>query len=262
MRVETSVEKCVHAFTLAEVLITLGIIGIVAAMTLPSLIANHRKQVMLTKVKHTYNILSNALERAKVDYGTDINSGYIPTDGSTRERSMFFAETYMLPYLTTTNYCGDKYEGLYCTVQTKELGLTSTRFYLGPANANANANAGTAFMLNNGTIVYVQVGRGNGAEAAETSRIWMVYDIDGPQGYNMLGYDTFFIELGGMEGANKRNSADRNKLLPYGYSTSYNCAHYVSEANHACNPKATNPGSWCLAYIVCNGWNLGDKYPW
>lgn len=32
------------AFTLAEVLITLGIIGIVAALTMPSLIANYKKQ--------------------------------------------------------------------------------------------------------------------------------------------------------------------------------------------------------------------------
>ena len=32
------------AFTLAEVLITLGIIGIVAAMTLPTLIASYNKQ--------------------------------------------------------------------------------------------------------------------------------------------------------------------------------------------------------------------------
>ena len=39
------------AFTLAEVLITLGIIGVVAAMTLPSLIANHQKQVYVTGLK-------------------------------------------------------------------------------------------------------------------------------------------------------------------------------------------------------------------
>lgn len=32
------------AFTLAEVLITLGIIGIVAAMTIPTLITNHQKR--------------------------------------------------------------------------------------------------------------------------------------------------------------------------------------------------------------------------
>ncbi len=33
------------AFTLAEVLITLGIIGIVAALTMPSLIANYKRQI-------------------------------------------------------------------------------------------------------------------------------------------------------------------------------------------------------------------------
>lgn len=39
------------AFTLAEVLITLGIIGVVAALTMPSLIQNHKKQTTLSKLK-------------------------------------------------------------------------------------------------------------------------------------------------------------------------------------------------------------------
>lgn len=39
-----------NGFTLAEVLITLGIIGVVAAMTLPGLIAKHRKTVIETKL--------------------------------------------------------------------------------------------------------------------------------------------------------------------------------------------------------------------
>ena len=37
------------AFTLAEVLITLGIIGVVAALTMPSLIAHYRKQEIETR---------------------------------------------------------------------------------------------------------------------------------------------------------------------------------------------------------------------
>ena len=45
-------------FTLAEVLITLGIIGIVAAMTMPALIANHQKQVAATAVKKMYSQLN------------------------------------------------------------------------------------------------------------------------------------------------------------------------------------------------------------
>ena len=47
------------AFTLAEVLITLGIIGIVAALTMPSLMANYRKKVYVTQLKRVVNVLSN-----------------------------------------------------------------------------------------------------------------------------------------------------------------------------------------------------------
>ena len=38
-------------FTLAEVLITLAIIGVVAVMTIPTLIANYQKKATATKVK-------------------------------------------------------------------------------------------------------------------------------------------------------------------------------------------------------------------
>ncbi len=50
------------AFTLAEVLITLGIIGVVAAMTIPTLIANYREKVMVTKVKQGHSLLMNAIQ--------------------------------------------------------------------------------------------------------------------------------------------------------------------------------------------------------
>ena len=49
------------AFTLAEVLITLAIIGVVAAMTMPSLIAKYKEQVLVNQVKRTYSEMQNAL---------------------------------------------------------------------------------------------------------------------------------------------------------------------------------------------------------
>ena len=61
------------AFTLAEVLITLGIIGVVAAMTMPSLIANYQNRVLLTAVKKTYSVFNNAVKLALSDReSTDI----------------------------------------------------------------------------------------------------------------------------------------------------------------------------------------------
>lgn len=40
-----------YGFTLAEVLITLGIIGIAASMTMPSLIQNHKEKETVAKLK-------------------------------------------------------------------------------------------------------------------------------------------------------------------------------------------------------------------
>ena len=43
------------AFTLAEVLVTLGIIGVVAAMTLPALVQNYKEKATVTQLKKVYS---------------------------------------------------------------------------------------------------------------------------------------------------------------------------------------------------------------
>ena len=57
------------AFTLAEVLITLGIIGIVAAMTLPALIQNYQKKQTVSQLKKAYSVISQALVSSQYDNG-------------------------------------------------------------------------------------------------------------------------------------------------------------------------------------------------
>lgn len=59
------------AFTLAEVLITLGIIGVVAAMTMPVLIAKHRAQVLKNQFAKAYSTSAQQLLAAKTEFGID-----------------------------------------------------------------------------------------------------------------------------------------------------------------------------------------------
>lgn len=59
------------AFTLAEVLITLGIIGVVAAITLPTLIKNYQKQVWVNQLKKVVNTLENNSRKILADEGVD-----------------------------------------------------------------------------------------------------------------------------------------------------------------------------------------------
>ena len=60
------------AFTLAEVLITLGIIGVVAALTLPSQVANYKKQVLVTQLKAEVNIIENSFRKILANEGVDV----------------------------------------------------------------------------------------------------------------------------------------------------------------------------------------------
>ena len=62
------------AFTLAEVLITLGIIGIVAVMTLPNVINNFREKQLEAAFKKTNNVVMTALNETMAEYGQkDVN---------------------------------------------------------------------------------------------------------------------------------------------------------------------------------------------
>ena len=69
LRKTNAFKKC--AFTLAEVLITLGIIGVVAAMTIPTLMANVKAHQYSAKFKKTVSTLSNAAKMSQAQYGFD-----------------------------------------------------------------------------------------------------------------------------------------------------------------------------------------------
>lgn len=66
-------------FTLAEVLITLGIIGIVAAMTIPQVLANYRKKALEAKLKKTYTELLAALNKGEQEIGLPFSTYSVMT---------------------------------------------------------------------------------------------------------------------------------------------------------------------------------------
>lgn len=70
--------KFVCGFTMAEVLITLGITGIVAAMTLPAVINNSRNKQLEAGLKRSYSVISQALDMYQAETGERINTGRLP----------------------------------------------------------------------------------------------------------------------------------------------------------------------------------------
>lgn len=99
------------AFTLAEVLITLGIIGVVAALTLPTLIQNYRDKVMVSQAKKTYSNFSNVLNLMKSQVGASDYSGIFATGETAGEIVQNFAKYYngSTVCLESSDQCGTVY---------------------------------------------------------------------------------------------------------------------------------------------------------
>lgn len=66
------------AFTLAEIIITLSVVGIVAAYTIPTVVMNSQKQAYLTKFKKDYSTLQQFFKQYLADQGTfDLNNTHL-----------------------------------------------------------------------------------------------------------------------------------------------------------------------------------------
>lgn len=87
------------AFTLAEVLVTLGIIGVVSAMTVPTLMQNYQKKSYVTQLHKVYNDLSQGLLR----YQTERNAVNLKEAGINSQDALatFFRNTFKI-----ANDCG------------------------------------------------------------------------------------------------------------------------------------------------------------
>ena len=75
-------------FSLAEVLICLMIVGMIAAMTIPSIVFRYQEQITVTKLQKTYSTLSNSYKMLRSVYGPpEFWSEYVSS--SERDSSIF-----------------------------------------------------------------------------------------------------------------------------------------------------------------------------
>ena len=150
-------------FTLAEVLITLGVIGVVAAMTLPKLVQNYQKYKTVNQLKKSYTILNQAFKMSEIDNDTYENWTLIGDEFTTKE----FAEKYFKPYLKVIKTCNNP---ISCYNGTN------------PLRASA-----FGLVLNDGSYVWFRT---------KNSVPLVTVDINGIVRPNIYGRDMFFFDLG------------------------------------------------------------------
>ncbi len=133
------------AFTLAEVLITLGVIGVVASLTLPSVVAHYKEKVLVTQVQKAYSEMQNALKM----YSAQNNCSDISCISDTNQTSAQLADKLFAQFQGAKRCPGtwDMTRKICKTVQIKdktpyyEDGVTTAGDAFSPAFISANGVA-------------------------------------------------------------------------------------------------------------------------
>ncbi len=238
-----------RAFTLSEVLITLGIIGIVASMTLPAIIQQNQKKVAATRLKQTYSQLYQAINMAQAQYGDmknwDVNDNYgtsIDSDNPSKDENMakVFAEKYLKPYLkyngTPDTYTlAQKGYNKYITKNGSEHLVLNSQFYI--------------IELVNGVSLFI--GYDGSTDTGSYSYPSIYVDINGKTKPNVVGRDLFMFHL---------DSVKTMRVKPYGYGYNFTRDELIKRCSANSGHNANN--LFCTALIFNDGWEIKDDYPW
>ena len=237
------------AFTLAEVLITLGIIGVVAAMTLPAIIQKQQKLVAAKRLSQTYSQIYYAINMSQSKFGDMKNwsvgdnygTSFDPEnpDTSANESIMIkdFAETYLKPYL--------KYTGTPDIKTLKDAGYNVYQSKDGRAYMNENTTYYIIELVNGVTLF---IGYNQGTTIFTLPVIFV--DINGKTKPNILGRDFFLFSL---------DAVSTMKVLPYG-QTLDRTTLLERCAKH--NDGNVYDNFACTALIMSDGWEIKKDYPW
>ena len=93
------ISNTANGFTLAEVLITLGIIGIVAAMTIPNIVGDYKKKVVETRLQRFYSVANNALKASEAE-NESWDFWYFETNDNVINTKKWY-DTYLAKYWKT-----------------------------------------------------------------------------------------------------------------------------------------------------------------
>lgn len=209
------------AFTLAEGLITLGIIGVVAAMTMPALINETRRKQDSVKIKKFYSTMSQAILMSEQDNGSaadwTVNSAIRDDEGTIidyqGESTLAFFQQYLAPYIKTIS-------------STKTSGSTGK------------------VIFNDGSVLHL----GNG------NCIDMIFDVNGDKRPNSNGYDRFDFLF-----CNKNFNESYLGVNKY-FGSYYQKLALTYDREYIKNRCKTNP-LYCSTLLIIDDFEFKKDYP-
>ena len=228
------------AFTLAEVLITLGIIGVVAAITMPALIQNYTHSVAETRLKKFYSDMNQAILQSIVDNGEVESWSYFNNDITDDEGNKVNQsdkndesfQKYLAPYLKITHKKDAE---------------------------DADRNKIILYFLADGSAFYF----------AQHENRDIYFIPKNPEKCikkeNSIGACRFIFEFYPISDAPSWKYLYKKGMEPCLYDWDGDEDTLYNDTTRGCNPNTgtnnENGGAYCTAIIQRNGWKIPKNYP-
>lgn len=249
------IKSDIFAFTLAEVLITLGIIGVVAAMTIPTLINNYRKTQYVTSLKKAYTEINQVLAKISTDSGcvNDLKCTGLFASGTTH-KSLGDA---LIPYFNILKKCGiEADKGCWSESSNWNIDGSSNNKY------NFDSYDKYKFVTADGMSVYIENLASGGGPAVNCGSdysmsgkgnltqtcgiVWI--DVNGVKLPNNFGRDVFTFFITNGKGA---------LLYPGGGSDDTSIGFWKNPWTGVTKCDASDKSGWpCTGRIMENGWQM------
>lgn len=236
-------------------MITLGIIGVISALTLPMLIAKYQKVVALNQLKKSYAQVNELLKMAEAQYGPISEWSEWSVDKRWYQKdTKKVVREYLAPLVKGEAY--DNYDDGATNYFNKFMcfkpGVSPVNYAVKQGNTETQyLHMNNAFLglLRNSNPYSMKLVDGSciGFDGADGDYfIVNVYiDINGDKKPNIAGKDLFRFQF-----------AKDTKLVPVGFNLSDN------ELKNVCTSGSFGTSDQCAAKIIRDGWQIKNDYPW
>lgn len=221
------------AFTLAEVLITLAVIGVVSVLTIPNVVANYKTRVFTTQIQRFYNQWNNAVAQYIQDQNVDT---FVETD-IVNSPDNFFKK-----YFKVTKICGKEIAGCFAT----EYSTISKNGSMDIVEAiNGDDHNPYCVTLNTGASVCYML------DMPDT----LLFDANGAEFPNVAGRDYFLIHVD----SDGDGSLGKDIIEPDDTKSVTELMEEVKESCKAPNEETVGIkefGNDCYRYLQANSWKM------
>jgi len=233
-----------RGFTLAEALITLAIIGIIAAITIPSIVANHQKKALETQFAKSYRTLSTAVQMAVAEHG-DIST-WDWKDSYTYEEMDELVKNYFVPYFNVIKFCSATDSNRDCFPDTMYKNLKGADYY----NYGKDTRNCPQIALADGSSIRFYFGINDNMNKNKGMSMSLDFDINGYKKPNTIGRDLFSLQF----------YPTTNEFVPSGTNETFNEEtqkyNKVSIDKILENCSKNGAGWYCAARIIQDGFKM------